>query len=123
MARTLRIQYPGAVYPVMNRGDRREAIFRDARDYACFLQTLAAACAKACWPVPAWCLRPNHFHLVLATPQPTLVAGLKWLLERGPLKVLSYLLEIPRRQAWPGGASPKDGKMLKSLRSSCPPWF
>jgi len=32
------------------------------------------------WPVPAWCLRPNHFHLVLATPQPTLVAGLKWLL-------------------------------------------
>jgi REP element-mobilizing transposase RayT len=80
MARTLRIQYPGAVYPVMNRGDRREAIFRAAKDYACFLQTLAEACAKARWPVPAWRLRPNHFHLGLATPQPTLVAGLKWLL-------------------------------------------
>ena len=79
MARTLRIQYPGAVYPVMNRGDRREAIFREARDYACCLQTLAEACAKACWQVPAWCLRPNHFHLVLETPQPTLVAGLTWL--------------------------------------------
>jgi hypothetical protein len=49
MARKLRIQYPGAVYPVMNRGDRREAIFRAARDYACFLQTLAEACAKARW--------------------------------------------------------------------------
>ena len=80
MARKLRIQYPGAVYHVMNRGDRREAIFRDARDYACFLQTLAEACAKARWQVHAWCLVPNHFHLVLETPQPTLVAGMKWLL-------------------------------------------
>ena len=80
MARKLRLQYPGAVYPVMNRGDRREAIFRDAKDYACFLQTLAEACAKARWQVPAWCLVPNYFHLVLETPQPTLVAGMKWLL-------------------------------------------
>ena len=79
MARKLRIQDPGAVYHVMNRDDRREAIFRDAKDYGCFLQTLAEACAKARWPVHAWCLRPNHSHLVLETPQPTLVAGLTWL--------------------------------------------
>ena len=32
MARKLRIQYPGAIYPVMNRGDRREAIFEDDED-------------------------------------------------------------------------------------------
>lgn len=29
MARTLRVEYPGALYHVMSRGDRREAIFRD----------------------------------------------------------------------------------------------
>jgi putative transposase len=80
MARKLRIQYPGAIYHVMNRGDRREAIFHDPRDYECFLQTLAEACVKARWQVHAYCLMPNHFHLVVETPQPTLVAGMKWLL-------------------------------------------
>jgi REP element-mobilizing transposase RayT len=80
MARKLRIQYPGAIYYVMNRGDRREAIFRERKDYECFLQTLAEACEKAHWQVHAWCLMPNHFHLVVETPEPTLVAGMKWLL-------------------------------------------
>ena len=51
MARKLRIQYPGAIYHVMNRGDRREAIFRDAKDHECFLQTLGEACVKAHWQV------------------------------------------------------------------------
>ena len=32
MPRKLRIQYPGAIYHVMNRGDRREAIFKDDRE-------------------------------------------------------------------------------------------
>jgi REP element-mobilizing transposase RayT len=80
MARKLRIQDPGAVYHVMYRDDRREAIFRAAKDYGCFLQTLAAACEKARWQVQAWCLMPNHLHLVLETPQPTRVAGMKWLI-------------------------------------------
>jgi len=80
MARKLRIEYPGAIYHVMNRGDRREAIFADARDHEVFLQTLAEACVKAKWQVHAYCLMPNHFHLVIETPQPTLVAGMKWLL-------------------------------------------
>jgi REP element-mobilizing transposase RayT len=80
MARKLRIQYPGAVYHVMNRGDRREAIFEDDQDYKCFLLTLGQACQKALWQVHAYCLMLNHFHLVVETPQPTLVAGMKWLL-------------------------------------------
>ena len=40
MARQLRIQYPGAIYRVMNRGDRREGIFLDEKDDYCFLRTL-----------------------------------------------------------------------------------
>ena len=80
MARKLRLQYPGAIYHVMNRGDRREAIFLDDVDRRCFLQTLSEACAKTSWPVHAYCLMGNHFHLVLETPQPNLVEGMKWLL-------------------------------------------
>src|SRR6266568_1125488 len=80
MARKLRIQYPGAVYHVMNRGDRRESIFHDDADRQWFIETLGEACGKTGWRVHAYCLMPNHFHLVLETPQPNLVAGMKWFL-------------------------------------------
>ena len=43
MARKLRVQYPGAVYHVMNRGDRREPIYADDQDRLLFLETLAEA--------------------------------------------------------------------------------
>lgn len=80
MARKLRIQYAGAVYHVLNRGDRREAVFHDDHDRRRFVETLAEACTKTGWQVHAYCLMPNHFHLVLETPQPNLVAGMKWFL-------------------------------------------
>src|SRR5207244_7745998 len=80
MARRLRVQYPGAIYHLMNRGDRREPIFKDDQDRRCFLETLAEACRKTNWQVHAYCLMPNHFHLVLETPKPNLVAGMKWFL-------------------------------------------
>jgi len=80
MARKLRIQYPGAMYHVMNRGDRREAIFADDEDRQRLLETLTEACGKTGWQVHAYCLMRNHFHLVIETPQPNLVAGMKWLL-------------------------------------------
>jgi len=80
MARKLRVQYAGAIYHVMNRGDRREPIFKDDTDRKRFEQTLGEACQKTGWLVHAWCLMPNHFHLVIETPQPNLVAGMKWFL-------------------------------------------
>ena len=80
MARKLRLEYPGAIYHVMNRGDRREPIFQDDKDRRLFLETLGEACAKADWQVHAYCLMNNHFHLVLETPQGNLVAGMKWFL-------------------------------------------
>jgi REP element-mobilizing transposase RayT len=80
MARKIRIEYPGAIYHVMNRGDRREPIFQDDFDRRRFLETLGEACAKTDWLVHAWCLMSNHFHLVVETPQPNLVAGMKWFL-------------------------------------------
>jgi hypothetical protein len=49
MARKIRVQYPGAIYHVMNRGDHQEKIFRSAKDRELFLQTLGQACDKADW--------------------------------------------------------------------------
>jgi putative transposase len=80
MARRLRVEYPGAVYHIMNRGDRRERIFIDDGDRELFLTTLGEACKKTGWIVHAYCLMPNHFHLVIETPLANLVAGMKWLL-------------------------------------------
>lgn len=80
MARKLRVQYPGAIYHVMNRGDRREPIFKDDQDRERFLETLGEACDKTSWQVHAYCLMGNHFHLVVETPKANLVAGMKWFL-------------------------------------------
>ena len=46
MPRKLRVEYPGAIYHVMNRGDRREPIFKDDVDHRRFLETLEEACEK-----------------------------------------------------------------------------
>lgn len=80
MPRKLRVEYAGAIYHVLNRGDRREPIFRSEKDEELFLQTLGEVCAKADWEVHALCLMSNHFHLVVETPKPNLVAGMKWFL-------------------------------------------
>lgn len=80
MPRQIRIEYPGAIYHVMSRGDRREAIVLGDQDRELWLRTLAEACRKTGWQVHAYCLMGNHFHLVIETPEPNLVAGMKWLL-------------------------------------------
>ena len=61
MSRKLRIEYPGAMYHVMNRGDQREDIFRDDEDRQRSLSALGEACQKTEWQVHAYCLMRNHF--------------------------------------------------------------
>jgi REP element-mobilizing transposase RayT len=80
MARKLRVEFEGAVYHVMNRGDQRERIFVDDEDRRLFLATLGQACAKTEWQVHAFCLMSNHFHLVVETPRANLSAGMRWFL-------------------------------------------
>ena len=65
---------------MMNRGHRREAIFRDEQVRRMFLAALTEACGKTQWQIQAYGLMRHHFHLVLETPQANLVAGMKWLL-------------------------------------------
>ncbi len=79
MARKLRLEYEGALYHVMNRGNYRSAIFGTAGAREAFLKCLEEACGKAGWVVHAYILMSNHYHLALETPQGNLVAGMKWL--------------------------------------------
>jgi putative transposase len=67
MARPLRIEFPGAVYHVTSRGDRREAIFEDDQDRDTFLTVVAQATERFDAVVLAYCLMDNHYHLVLHT--------------------------------------------------------
>src|ERR1039458_7087460 len=79
MARPLRIEFAGALYHVMARGNQRQVVFRDDRDHARFLETLGEACQKTGWRIHAYVLMGNHYHLLLETPEANLVAGMKWL--------------------------------------------
>ncbi len=72
MSRPLRIEFPGAVYHVTSRGDRREPIYRDDEDREAHLAIIAQAMARFDAQVLAYCLMGNHYHLVLQTRQANL---------------------------------------------------
>jgi len=69
MSRPLRIQYPGAVYHIMNRGRVRQPTFVDDADNLAFLDTLAEAHRLWGIEVFAYSLMGNHYHLCLRTPK------------------------------------------------------
>ena len=79
MARPLRIEYPGAVYHLMARGNQGQSIFRDDLDRERFIETLGEACGKTGWLIHADVLMSNHYHLLAETPEGNLVVGMKWL--------------------------------------------
>ncbi len=79
MPRPLRIEFAGALYHVMARGNQGQSIFRDDKDHLRFLETLGEACEKTGWRIHAYVLMSNHYHLLLETPEANLVAGMKWL--------------------------------------------
>jgi putative transposase len=76
MPRTPRVQYSGAIHHVTSRGASRATIFRTDRDYSVFLATLAGAIGSTRWQCLAYCLMPNHYHLLLETPEPNLSEGM-----------------------------------------------
>ena len=79
MARPIRIEYEGAVYHVIARGNERRKIFRSDDDRRLFLATLEQCVKENELTLHAWCLMPNHYHLVIETPRGNLSRALGWL--------------------------------------------
>jgi REP element-mobilizing transposase RayT len=77
--RRIRIELDGALYHIMARWNRREAIFVDDKDRRMFLRSLGEACEMKGLRVLAWVLMNNHYHLKMQAPKANLVAGMKWL--------------------------------------------
>jgi len=72
-----RLQIAGGVVHLTGRGNRRQAIFLDSADRATFLWMLDELGRVRGWIGHAYCLMPNHYHLVLETPEADLSAGMQ----------------------------------------------
>ena len=79
MPRKLRIEYEGAIYHVLNRGNYRRDVFETAGAAEAFVTALAEATSRYKWKVHAYVVMRNHYHVALETPQPNLVDGMHWL--------------------------------------------
>ncbi|KQZ43477.1 transposase [Duganella sp. Root1480D1] len=79
MSRAPRTIFPGAIYHVTSRGNRRAPIYHDQRDHLIWLDTLAETVEKHAFRIFAYCLMPNHFHLLLQTIHPNLSDGIHML--------------------------------------------
>jgi putative transposase len=80
MARKLRLQFEGAIYHIINRGNYRRPLFETCGTKHAFRACLFEAATNAGWRLHAYALMTNHFHLAVETPRENLVEGMHWLL-------------------------------------------
>lgn len=76
MSRPLRIEFPGALYHVMARGNERREIVRDVRDRVRWLEMLRDVVETYKWKIHALVLMTNHFHVFIETPCANLGSGM-----------------------------------------------
>lgn len=79
MARPLRIEFPGALYHVTARGNRKQTIFFHDEDRHLWLDILGVACRRANLVVHAYCQMGNHYHLILETVEGNLSNGMRYI--------------------------------------------
>ena len=96
MPRGPRFTVPGLLHHVTHRGNRRQRTFFADRDYRLYTRYLAEACAATGTAVWAWCLMPNHVHLVLV---PSVEGGLSAVLHRTQGR---YARALNAREQWVG---------------------
>lgn len=82
MARSLRPNMADGLYHVTSRGVRRNEIYEARLDYLRFLALLGCIAKDLGWTRHAYCLMPNHYHLVVETPEPNLSTGMQRLNSR-----------------------------------------
>lgn len=96
MPRAARLVHPGIPHHVTQRGNRRLPTFFSDADYRFYLRLLRRACDETATAVWAWCLMPNHVHLLLV---PASEDGLRATLASTHR---AYTAEINRREGWRG---------------------
>jgi putative transposase len=96
MARVARLVLPGIPHHVTQRGNRRQRTFFGPDDYRLYLQLLRRWAGDSKTAVWAWCLMPNHVHIIVV---PEEEAGLRRLF--GPVH-RQYTWRINRREDWQG---------------------
>ena len=79
MARPLRVEYSGAVYHIINRGNAGENLYRSSRDREKFLSYLKKAAERFSIKVHTYCLMSNHFHILMETTHPNLSKSVQWI--------------------------------------------
>ncbi len=79
MARKPRIEFAGAIYHVLNRGNYKADLFDSAGAAQAFIECLFQTCERMGWRLHAYCLMRNHYHLAVETPRGNLVSGVHWL--------------------------------------------
>jgi REP-associated tyrosine transposase len=79
MDRPLRIEYPDAWYHLMNRGRRGEAIFSDDQDFIMFTGLLKETSEIWKIRIAAYCLMPNHYHMLVQTPEANISRSMRHL--------------------------------------------
>jgi REP element-mobilizing transposase RayT len=79
MSRRVRLEYAGACYHVINRGNYRRDLFAGKGAAQSFQACLGEAVERFGWRVHAFVIMRNHFHLAAETPEPNLSLGMKWL--------------------------------------------
>lgn len=72
MARSLRVEYPDALYHVMSRGNAKQNIYIDDEDRRMFLKILEDTSQVYNFICHAYCLMENHFHVIFETPEANL---------------------------------------------------
>jgi putative transposase len=77
VSRPLRLQVPGGSYHVVARGNNKQPIFLDERDHHIFLDVVAETTSILRWLCLTYCLMPNHYHLVVTTPNADLSHGMR----------------------------------------------
>jgi putative transposase len=96
LPRLARIVVPGAPHHVTQRGNRREPVFFSDGDYRFYRDLLAEAAAQADTEVWAYCLMPNHVHLILT---PASADGLRATLAEAHRRHTNFINE---RNGWTG---------------------
>ena len=73
------MEFPGAVYHIISRGNYRKDLFTDLKTTEAIEKALFETVLRCEWKLYAYVIMSNHYHLAVETPEPNLLAGMKWL--------------------------------------------